>query len=354
MNTRPQESEFTQQVAALRQRLRHLHQRADEVLLQAPELVPQALEALETALAELDQQTEELALSRQAVEAEGRRYQDLFQFAPDGYLVTDVYGKILEANEAAADLLGPSLVGKLLVTFVLPAAKRDFRLRLLGMAEAQEVRKWETSLQRETPIDAAVTVATERDADGKPLILRWQLRDVTAANQLQEQVRVLNAKLEQNALECSAQLQTADEAKAALHESEQRFQRVVSSAPGMVYQFVLHPDGAMNFPYISGGSREIFGLEAREIQQDPARILKMITLEDGMVFLDYIAQADASLTPRRWEGQYALPSGERKWCQGFSWPEHQENGGLICEGLVIDITARKKADEALRASEERY
>lgn len=356
MDTRLQESEFTRQVAALRQRLTQLRQRADEALQQAPELVPQTLEALETALAELDQQTEELALSRQALEAERQRYQDLFQFAPDGYLVTNLDGKILEANQAAAALLGrpaPALVGKPLAVFVLPAAKRDFRRRLLGMAEAQEVQKWEVQLQSETPFDAAVTVATVRDDAGKPLTLRWLVRDITDSNRATVQIQVLNAQREQRLLERTAQLEAADEAREALHESEQRFQRIVSSAPGMVYQFVLHPDGRMEFPYISEGSREIFGLEPHEIQQDPAHILKVIILGGGMTFLDYITQGDL-LTARRWEGQYALPSGKQKWCQGFSWPEHHANGDIVCEGLVIDITARKQVEDALRASEERY
>lgn len=36
---------------------------------------------------------------------EARRYQDLFEFAPCGYVVTDLYTVIQEANEAAANLL---------------------------------------------------------------------------------------------------------------------------------------------------------------------------------------------------------------------------------------------------------
>jgi len=42
--------------------------------------------------------------SKAAVEAERQRYQDLFEFAPDGYLVTDAQGMI-QANRAAAKLL---------------------------------------------------------------------------------------------------------------------------------------------------------------------------------------------------------------------------------------------------------
>ena len=37
---------------------------------------------------------------------EQERYQDLFDFAPDGYLVTDSSGRILKANQAILELFG--------------------------------------------------------------------------------------------------------------------------------------------------------------------------------------------------------------------------------------------------------
>src|SRR4051794_37991270 len=71
-------------------------------------LVPEALEELATSLEELQvaeevlrQQNEELEQTHAAVEAERLRYEELFQFAPDGYLVTDPEGIIREANQAA-------------------------------------------------------------------------------------------------------------------------------------------------------------------------------------------------------------------------------------------------------------
>ncbi|RPI30261.1 MAG: PAS domain S-box protein, partial [Chloroflexota bacterium] len=47
-----------------------------------------------------------LQVAQTIIETEKQRYHDLFDFAPDAYLVTDVYGKIIEANHAAEELLG--------------------------------------------------------------------------------------------------------------------------------------------------------------------------------------------------------------------------------------------------------
>ena len=54
---------------------------------------------------ELRQQSDELVETRRSVEYQRQRYADLFDFAPDGYLVTDPLGMIQEVNRAAAELL---------------------------------------------------------------------------------------------------------------------------------------------------------------------------------------------------------------------------------------------------------
>ena len=80
-----------------------------------------ALHELQTTTVELLEQNEEMAASRQTLEEERRRYQELFDFAPDGYLVTDTEGIILDANSAATNLFNVSkslLIGKPLAIFV--------------------------------------------------------------------------------------------------------------------------------------------------------------------------------------------------------------------------------------------
>jgi len=77
-----------------------------EVLQEAIEVLWTAMEALRVAEEELSQQHETLAVAQQATAAVPQRYQELFDFASDGYLVTDSQGIIQEANRAAASLLG--------------------------------------------------------------------------------------------------------------------------------------------------------------------------------------------------------------------------------------------------------
>ena len=82
------------------------------VAAQSLEELSSAIEELEVAAEELHAQTEALTAAQHELEVVAVRYRELFDLAPDGYLVTDINGVILEANHAATDMLGirnPSL-----------------------------------------------------------------------------------------------------------------------------------------------------------------------------------------------------------------------------------------------------
>ena len=57
---------------------------------------------------ELEMQNAELLIARAAAEEAANKYSDLFDFAPIGYFVWDLKGRILEVNLAGAAMLGLS------------------------------------------------------------------------------------------------------------------------------------------------------------------------------------------------------------------------------------------------------
>ena len=153
-----------------------------------------SLEELHAAEEELRQQNEELLTARQVAEVERQRYQELFDFAPDGYLVTDTAGTIQEANRAAAALLNLSqyfLVGKPLLVFLAEAERKSFYTRLSQLLMAGRVEQWEVRVQpfRGASFDAGVTVAAVRDSRGTVVGLRWLLRDITERKRTEEALR---------------------------------------------------------------------------------------------------------------------------------------------------------------------
>jgi PAS domain S-box-containing protein len=192
------EDTFAPQIEAVRQQVTALQDHAGESPSPEHGLHPEAVDELRTTLEELQvaeeelrQQNEELAAAREAVEAERQRYQELFEFAPDGYLVTDVEGTIQEANRAAATLLGLSakfLTGKPLGVFVAGEERQAFRAALTRLRQGGQVSEWTFRLRPRhgAPFDAALTVAAVRDGDGKLVALRWLLHDATEHKQAEE------------------------------------------------------------------------------------------------------------------------------------------------------------------------
>jgi PAS domain S-box-containing protein len=198
---------FEQRVEAERLRVDALCQRIHELPVPDRELLQEAIEELQTTLEELRvaneelrQQNDELTAAQQVIEAERHRYQELFDLAPDGYLVTDAAGTIREANRAAAKLLNIApehLPGKPLPVFVPTAERRAFRSLLTRLRRAERVPEWEVRLRprRAAPIDAAVTVTAVRDRRGELAALRWLLRDVSERKQAEERQQRLERDL---------------------------------------------------------------------------------------------------------------------------------------------------------------
>jgi len=186
---------FIQRTEALHKRLADLYQTANVLSWIPPDLLPQAFKELyntskivQLAAEELYQQNEELVQTRDFLEAERQRYQELFELAPDGYLVTNTEGIIQEANLTAAKLLNVSkhfLVGKPMINFVLLEERQQIRNELVQLSQSDRVKELLVRLQQRYGefFDAALTVAVVRNHQGKAISLRWMVRNITERQQ---------------------------------------------------------------------------------------------------------------------------------------------------------------------------
>jgi PAS domain S-box-containing protein len=185
--------------------------RAEQELHQKNKELQAAIEASEVMQEELRAQNEELSQTQAAVENERKRYQDLFEFAPDGDLVTDIHGNIFEANQAAVKQLNTplaALVGKPITDFVHPQDKMSFCAELMSIPIDSAVKKWEGRLvpTESNPFDGALTVSAVRDAREHPVGLRWLIHDVTEHKRVVDALRRSEEKLRRQSQELEQQL----------------------------------------------------------------------------------------------------------------------------------------------------
>lgn len=186
---------FAQQIQFMQGRLHNLYQGANASAKLQPDLLPLAFkelgivsEELQVAVEELQQQNVELASVQTALETERQRYQELFEFAPYGYLITDIAGTIQEANHVAAKLLNVSqrfLVGKPLLVFVAEDERQTFHLQLLQLQTLEQVKEWKISLcpRDGQAFQASLMGTIVRDCTGKAIGLRLCIRDFSKYKQ---------------------------------------------------------------------------------------------------------------------------------------------------------------------------
>src|SRR5206468_390401 len=141
-----------------------------------------ALEELRKADDALHNQHEVWLNNRVALETERQRYQDLFDHAPAGYLVTSLDGTIRQTNRAAVALLQSterSLIGRPLALFIPEGQRRAVRANIAQIPQTAGAQEWELSIQPwQGPVfDASLTVSVLRAGTGRPVALYWLLRD---------------------------------------------------------------------------------------------------------------------------------------------------------------------------------
>lgn len=199
---------FKQAIVEAHQRLENLSELASlatdkSIQPDSPiELLQQAIAEISISLEELHQENEELIGTRNLLEAEHQRYYDLFNFAPDGYLVTNTTGIIQEANHAAANLLNVRqsyLIGKPMSVFVYQTERQKFRKIMLQLQQQGRVKREELRIfHNEGSIDfpAELTAIAVENSQGKTGNLRWLFRDISERHQKEQKIREQAALLD--------------------------------------------------------------------------------------------------------------------------------------------------------------
>jgi len=138
-----------------------------------------------------------------------------------------------------------------------------------------------------------------------------------------------------------------------LSAAERQFQTVVANVPGVVYRRILHPDGRISYPYISDGAKWMLGFDAEVLETHPELMLKSIDPRDEERFRHAIAQSAKDLSSFEIEMRNVTAAGDERWVRSIAQTTKLEDGSIVWNGIILDITDRKRAEDQAREREHR-
>lgn len=248
-----------------------------------------------------------------AIKEELQQYRDLFEFAPDAYLVTDRQGVIQKANRAASALFNVTaadLVETMLSSYIAGPDRPEFYLRL---AHCNFAENWEVTVQPRAgnSVLAAIAVAPLKNAQQEITGWHWSLRDISLRKQMEQ-------------------------------DSEQRLHLFVRFAPVSVAMF------DRNMRYLAVSQRWIDTHQLESIESVLGQYhYKLLPIPDR--WRQVHQQGLAGQRVKCEEDYLILPDGSVEWLEWEVQPWRTANGevgGIFI--FVDDITDRKRSEQKIR------
>jgi PAS domain S-box-containing protein len=115
---------------------------------------------------------------------------------------------------------------------------------------------------------------------------------------------------------------------------------------GVMFQYEIGPDARMRYTYLSDGVSALAGASAKEVVADPERFFSRVPPDDRAVIHAETVAASNEGRNVCIEHRVDAPSGQR-WLRMLAMAEPSADGAKVWNGVLIDITEQKKAEEQI-------
>ncbi len=141
----------------------------------------------------------------------------------------------------------------------------------------------------------------------------------------------------------------------ALQETQDRLQHTAENLPGMIVRRRCkrdQKDNSQELLYVGLQCRHLFEVEPEDAKKNPALLDQRIHPEDLKTLHAKVAYATDHLTIYRHEYRVVLPEKGTIWCQSISKPTIAENGDILFDGIITEITELKHTELKLQQANE--
>jgi PAS domain S-box-containing protein len=256
-----------------------------------------------------------------ALRASEQHYRRLVEILPDAVGLMDLQGRLTTANRQAAEMLGYAgpgeLLGKSAFDLTPPEEHERMKADTTITLATGVMRNAEYTMLRKNgsrfPVELSAAASTNADGQSRGIVI--VVRDITARRQAEARIREL--------------LHILDQAHDAI---------IIHDLEGRIH-------------YFNKGAERILGWTADEVR---GRCVTDLFFEDTSTFA---AAQEKLLQAGKWDGELPILTKARQPRIVHSrWTlvpgEKDQSAHVVC--INTDITESKRAEEALRQSQERY
>jgi PAS domain S-box-containing protein len=264
--------------------------------------------------------------AKTATTANAKDYVEFLDHLPTGICLVDAQLNVLQINPALCEILDSdpgSMVGKNIADLLAPAEEKAnslwHELPSIGL------QGWNMKFRNSSGHKHRLVISSRVGMDEGPHRFLVIVEDISERVQL----------------------------KRLLDQHEHSFEHLARNTPGMIYKFVMSPEGKASFPYASPGSYDIWEVDPEEVKDDATRIIELVHPDDLSEFQNSVMKSASELSPWEFEGRLITPSGKEKWIHAASRPELAETGDIVWQGLLMDVTHQKAIEEELKEAKKK-
>jgi PAS domain S-box-containing protein len=250
------------------------------------------------------------------------KYRGLIEISPDAIYVVDGNGICVLGNRAGAELAGIAegeLIGTPITNTYLPEERHLFLERLKKL-EANSTLRFERKFVRKNGEIVPVEVSVSAIRGG---YFQAILRDISERKRAEE----------------------------ALREAHQNYVTLVNSLDGIVWEADAQ---TFAFSFVSPQAERMLGYPLARWTTEPTFWKDHIHPDDRDWATTFCIDATLAKRPHDFEYRMVAADGRIVWLHDVVTVVVENDQPVRLRGVMLDITERKRAEEALKESEERY
>lgn len=275
--------------------------------------------------------TERVKTKEKLKKSEGR-YRALFNSSPDNIIIVGKDGKLMDVNEAALNNTGlkaSELIGEHFTKLkILPEEDMPLHLKKVSkVLNGEIIEPYESRfIDKDSQIHYVETYANLLEKDEEILGLQIISHDITNRKKAEDKLK----------------------------ESEEKFREIAENIEEVFWIIDIKMNQVI---YISPAYEEIWGLSCKSLYENPKSWIDSIHPDDRERAMNMLFDKTQNVYIGNKDLEYRIirPDNEVRWISGKGFPIFNESGELYrIVGIARDITNLKKAQEAIKVSENYY